>query len=225
MNERAGVRVEVVSGPNASADECELQAGRRVVKLLRSLIGSERLVELLSSEIETSNAMWKEMLAASDGRWTPSSIDLTVTGMTAEDFLARWESSIRNPETVYAATPEHLLAGRDGTTGWGIEYLGGRVSRQAVRHLDDSEAESDETSATAERLPDYPLQMVLHGVLDDGTVCSHGRHQFRPRDGGFDAKFTIYFPSACPADVIDEHQQHLLVEWKNWIEMAGAAAA
>jgi hypothetical protein len=118
-----------------------------------------------------------------------------------------------------AAQPEHfVVTGNADATSDVVENIGPHVCSFKIHF-------TGEDSAAGDLLPDYPIRMVGHAKLADGTVTMHVLHQFRDTAAGFDAHLTIFFPEACPeAEVIEQHRQHLAVEFNNWITAAGSSA-
>jgi hypothetical protein len=63
---------------------------------------------------------------------------------------------------------------------------------------------------------DFSIKLSGHGYLDNRTVIGNVLHQFRPRAGGFDANLCIYYPASVPEELLEQHRQHLVVEFTNW---------
>lgn len=195
--------------------EFELLFARRALAKLKSRLGRERLIELLTPDTDECEDQFSAWLSQSDGVFRPAMIDMRVTGLSATEFLAYFDSIRREEPKMLAAHPEHfVIAFTEGGFDV-IENIGPHISRFDV-HFTDAD------HAVETPLADFPIRMVGHYAARDGTVESHVLHQFRETSDGFDAKLAIYYPAAAPDEVIEGHRQHLAVEFSNWVFAAAA---
>lgn len=214
MIEKFGVAV--ASGPTAggAVNDWELHFARRALAKLKARLGHEAMVELLAADIDAGNRALRDWSAASEGRWKVAETRLRVSGLSAEEFHAYFESIFDDRPRMLAAQPEHFAMGLADGVMEVLENLGPHIAHFYIRF-------TGEDQAAGELLPDHPMRMVGNAALADGTVIAHLLHQLRDTDAGFDAVLGIYFPEATPAEVIEGHRQHLAVEFTNWI--TGAA--
>jgi uncharacterized protein len=210
------VRTTVVSGPTSGGTtaDWELFFARRALAKLKSRLGRERLRELLKPDTDETSEQITQWLAQSDGKWRPSVTELSISGLSAAEFVAYFVSVRDQEPKMLVAQPEHFViaaAGEDLLEV--IENIGPYISRFWTRFTGDEEAVDD-------LLPDYPIRIVGHYLSADGRVEGHVLHQFRETDEGFDAHLAIYYPGAVTEEVLEGHRQHLAVEFTNWIAAA-----
>jgi hypothetical protein len=211
--------ITVASGPTSTGTtaDWELFFARRALATLKARLGAEALLELLRPQIDASTATLTEWIESSEGRWQPSVTEMRVTGLSAAEFLAHFETISHDQPRMLAAQPEHfVLRPRGGDTMQVVENLGPHISDLALHF-------TGEQDAVAELSPDHPTRMVGHAVLPNGEVVAHLLHQFRDTADGFEVLLGIYFPAAAPEAFIEAHRQHLAVEFTNWFHDAGQA--
>lgn len=207
-----------VSGPTSglSLVEYELLSARRALQKLKSLLGRERLIELLRAETDETEGNFNQWLAESGGKFRPALTGLRVTGLSTAEFFSYFDSIRSEEPKMLAAHPEHfVIAEIDGGLEV-IENCGPYISHFRVRFDDDS-------PAVDELLPDYPVRMVGDISMREGSVEARVLHQFKDTDDGFEARLAIYFPAVVPDEVIEGYRQHQAVEFSNWIAAAAAA--
>lgn len=211
--------LEIASGPTESGtkDDFELAFARRALALLKARLGRQGLEDLLASDTEAGNAYLREMANRSDGQWKPATTDITVRGLSTAQFLGWFHDNLGDMSAMQAAEPEHFVvtANEDGTSSV-VENIGPHVASFTITFTGEEEA-------AGELLPDYPIRMVGHAQLGDGTVTMRVLHQFKDTDTGLDAHLTIFFPAACPEELFEQHRQHLAVEFGNWLTAAASA--
>lgn len=78
----------------------------------------------------------------------------------------------------------------------------------------------DSTVTIVENFGPHVCRVVLPGF---GTVVGRVLTQFGDTADGFNANLTCYFPAACPEAIVEQHRQHLAVEFRNWIVAAADA--
>ena len=212
------VSITVASGPTSpgTTADWELFFARRALATLKARLGADGLLELLRPQIDASTATLSEWIGASEGRWQPSVTELQVTGLSAEEFLAHFESISHEQPRMLAAQPEHFVLRLHGDTMQVVENLGPHITDLALSF-------TGEQDAVAELSPDHPIRMVGHAALPNGKVVAHLLHQFRNTTDGFDVLLGIYFPATAPEEFIEAHRQHLAVEFTNWFRDAGQA--
>lgn len=211
------VRTTVVSGPTAagSAADYELFFARRALAKLKSLLGQDGLRELLKADTDANDLRWTEWIAQSNEQFRPAVTELSISGLSAEEFFAYFESIRRDEAKMLAAQPEHFVFDYAPDGFDLIENLGPYIHHHHMHFTTDADA-------IDELLEDYPIRMVGHGTQLDGTVSGHILHHFRETDEGFDARLAVYFPTAVPEEIIEGHRQHLAVEFTNWVAAAAA---
>ena len=213
-------QIEVLRGhkSSSSTDQLELMFARRALALLKTRLGSEGLKDLLASDIAKAESYWRQKLAESDGKFRETSIKLTATGLSAEQFLTWFKRHVENMPVMLAAHPEHFING----FGTVLETLGEHVS------LFDLQMMAEPADCVAIRDPDtYPIALNGAAVLADGTKMGYACHQFRNVSslggvGGLEAYLAGFLPQTVEDVVVETQQHHLTVEWSNWIRAAHA---
>jgi uncharacterized protein len=213
--------IRVEDGPEepGTASDFELNFSRRALAKLKARLGQQGVIDLLTPDIEQGNAYFRDCAQRSNGEWTAATITLRIQGVTTARFIEWFHDNLPDQPAMLAAQPEHFVmtSGANGTSVV-VENLGPHICHFTIQFTGEDEA-------VGELLPDYPIRMVGHSFLEDGTVIGRVLHQFGDIDGGFAARLEIYFPSACSNELIDQHRQHLLVEFTNWVTAAGNASS
>ncbi|WP_228001757.1 hypothetical protein [Nocardia australiensis] len=210
------VRVAVASGPTSpgSTADWELFFARRALAKLKSRLGRQNIIDLLKPDVEAATEQLEEWARLSKGQWQPAITELEISGLSASEFLAYFNSIKNDEPKLWAAEPEHFVVdhieGGDGV----IENLGPHIAHIFIHF-------TDESSAVVAPLPEYPIRMVAYADTASGTVVARVLHQFRDTGDGFRAKLCIFFPTAAPEEFVEAHRQHLAVEFTNWILLAG----
>lgn len=223
------VTVELASGPSGggSIDDFELFYARRALDRFRTRLGREGLLELLAADIEEGNAFLRESALASDGGFKGGTTVLTIQGLNAAAFLAWMDEAFAGADesVLLAAHPEHYAMGTDAVGARVVENIGPHVCSFYMGGW-GTEAMAWAADA-AELLPEseFPRKMSSNLFLADGTVVGRALIQFGDTAEGFTASLTVYFPTACPDDVLDHHLRHYAVEFRNWIIAAAASRA
>ncbi|MFJ8949289.1 hypothetical protein ACIRO1_04260 [Streptomyces sp. NPDC102381] len=221
------VTVTLDSGPTGagSIDDMELFYARRALDRFRTRLGREGLLELLAEDIEKGNAFLRECARTSDGKFNAGTTVLTARGLTSGEFLAWMDAAFEGGDDrpLLAAHPEHYVMGADEIGARVVENIGPHVcsfymggwGTAAMAWADDA----------AELLPEaeFPNKKSSNLFLEDGTVVGRALIQFGDTADGFTASLTVYFPTACPEDVLDHHMRHYAVEFRNWIVAAAEA--
>ncbi|CAM5648472.1 hypothetical protein SAVIM338S_06459 [Streptomyces avidinii] len=219
------VTVTLESGPAGagSIDDFELFYSRRAVDRFRTLLGREGLLDLLAADIEAGNAFLRESALTSGGRFKAGTTVLATKGLTSAEFLAWMDKAFAGDEQpLLAAHPEHYAMGTDEIGARVVENIGPHVASFYMGGWGTDAL--DWAKDAAELLPEseFPRKMSSNLFLTDGTVIGRALIQFGDTTGGFTASLTVYFPVACPDEVLDHHLRHYAVEFRNWIVAAAA---
>jgi hypothetical protein len=221
---KKALHIDVVSGPtdHGTVNDYELFYARRALRRLKTRLGRQGLLDLLANDIEKGNAFIRQAAENSNGEFRPATTVLAVTGLTAGEFMSWLDAKTSDEAAMLAAQPEHFaMDGRPDGTVLLVENFGPHVCSCTVAFGRDVEW----AAGAAEFLPDdqYPVKKISTLELDDGTLIGRVLSQFGDTDDGFSASMSIYFPAACPEELIEHHRRHLAVEFTNWITAAAAA--
>jgi hypothetical protein len=109
------------------------------------------------------------------------------------------------------AHPEHyaLPPYREGI----VKVIGG--GHMARIRIEVDEAVPDSVMEYAD--PSFPMKKPTVGHLDTGEVLFYILHEFRDtEDGtGCDCRLRLLFPEAAPQVFVDDHAEHLAVEFRS----------
>ncbi|KAL0140231.1 hypothetical protein V8B55DRAFT_1505420, partial [Mucor lusitanicus] len=180
-------------------DSWELKASRRALKNLKT---------------------FKSIIDKSNGEFTESRIDLKVKGISAAQFITWWNvwlSEMLNqpPEvkrqvfidTMVPSHPEHYahLIDQEGI----VETIGGHLARVSLHPCPNPpECIKAFGDPSFQNLP-------AQGTLKDGSTFAYIYQELRDSDNGCDFRLRVLFPAAAPQLLLDEHAEHLAVEFRS----------
>jgi len=187
----------------------ELTSARRALRLLKSKLGRERLLELLQDEITKSDAFMHLALQQSVGQQASGTVQLRAHGISAAAF-GRWLGAAFDREDVMlAAHPEHYVVDNVPGRPQIVETLGDSVCSFFMVGWKESEQPASQGAATEGRRSSL--------TLADGTVFGWVSTLFEEVPGGFVATLTVTLPSSCAPELVDQHLEHFAVEFHSWI--------
>lgn len=209
---------------NNQVDSWELQASRRALRNLKTLLAGQPMLDLLQKQIEESDAYYKDIIEKSNGQYRESRIDLKAKGITLAQFMAWWKvwmAELQSPEikqkvfldTMVPAHPEHYALPPYNSGGI-VETIGDHVARVRILPCanppDFVKAYGDSTY----------LHLPAIGTLDDGSILFYILQEIRDSETGCDFRLRLLFPAAAPQVFFDEHAEHLAVEFRSFINTA-----
>jgi len=190
-------------------NQFELTSARRALRLLKSKLGRERLLELLKDEIDEADAFMHQALQRSAGQQASGMVQLRAHGISAAAF-GRWlAASFDREDVMLAAHPEHYVVHNVPGRPHIIETLGDYVCSFFMAGWKESEQPTSEGAATEGRRSSL--------TLADGTVFGWVSTLFEEVPDGFTATLTVTLPSSCAPELVDEHLEHFAVEFHSWI--------
>lgn len=205
---------------DSAVDRWELQAARRALRNLKTVIGGHLMMELLADQIDAGDQFHRDLVTASGGTYRDSSTVLVVDGLGGTELLGWFGSRIGAGEfddklLLVSAHPEHYVEPPSYAAGM-VETIGGHLTRFRVALAGEL------PGAVSEYLdPTYPLTLVTAVLsLDDGTPFAYCLHQARDTETGADVSLRIVYPSAAPDTMIEGHCQHLAIEFRSWVRNA-----
>jgi hypothetical protein len=189
--------------------EVELTSARRALRLLKSKLGRDRLLELLKDEIAEADVFMHQALQRSAGQQATGTVKLRAHGISAAAF-GRWLGTAFDREDVMlAAHPEHYVVHNVPGRPHIVETLGEYVCSFFMVGWKESEQPTSEGAATEGRRSSL--------TLADGTVFGWVSTLFEEVPDGFIATLTVTLPSSCAPELVDEHLEHFAVEFHSWI--------
>ncbi len=187
----------------------ELTSARRALRLLKSKLGRERLLDLLKDEIDEADAFMHQALQQSAGQQASGTVQLRAHGICAAAF-GRWLGvSFDQEEVMLAAHPEHYVVENVPGRPHIVETLGEYVCSFFMAGWKESEQPTSQGAATEGRRSSL--------TLADGTVFGWVSTLFEDVQGGFIATLTVTLPSSCAPELVDQHLEHFAVEFHSWI--------
>ena len=213
-----GFSADITAGPNipGTADEYELNFARRALAKIKDRLGPEAIENILRSDIKDGECYWTEMISKNTpGEFNRSSVQLSVKGITVDEFLKWFHTRCsKNVAYMQSAEPEHWVVTSDDTgTQRVIENLGSTIACFNIEF-----GPPTEPCQKLGILEDFPTRMSATAKLSSGHAFAHVLHQFKPHHegSGFDANLGAYFLKSAGSDVVEQHRQHLVVEFTNW---------
>jgi hypothetical protein len=204
-------------GTDTSIDGFELFSARRALRLLKSKLGREHLLELLSDEIIAGDAFLRDHLDRSGGEEATGTTTLLAHGITAAQFTGWLGRAFAREDVMLAGHPEHYSIHADpGSNVNIVETLGEYVCSFFMRPYDDS------IIADPGQPKDQPAGRRSDMLLQDGTVVGSIVNAFDEAPGGFTATLSVTLPATCAPDVVQQHLEHFAVEFRTWILRAAA---
>ncbi len=187
----------------------ELRAARRALALLKTTLGRERLLELLSDEIDTSTTYLHEHMERSAGQEISGTTILRAHGITAAGFTGWLAQAFGWEDVLIAGHPEHYsihaAAGRVNI----VETLGAHVCSFFMLPYDDAAAPAPDDGASQRRRSRM--------ALEDGTIVGTIANAFHDEDDGFTVHLSVTLPTTCGQEVVEHHLEHFAVEFHSWI--------
>lgn len=200
---------------DSTIDGFELFSAHRALTLLKSRLGRERLLELLSDDIAAGDAFLRDHLARSAGRESTGTTVLRARGISAAQFSGWLSRAFQREDVLLAAHPEHYsIHNAPGGSVNIVETLGDKVCSFFMAGWDASVATEEELRSAAEDGSDARRSRM---VLEDGTVVGSISNLFQDERDGFTVRLSVTLPATCAPDVIDQHLEHFAVEYRNWI--------
>ncbi|MBQ1088974.1 hypothetical protein [Streptomyces sp. B93] len=184
--------------------------------------GPQGLRELFAEPLRASDRMWKDWNTASAGQpLREARAELTVTGVTLDEFRAHVTDFDELQKLVVAANPDHFFFCPERP---GAAY--------AMETFGMHGPPTDVLVAVDPALPapfglDDGFQLLLSGHVrltsDDTPIDIIAYHQCKPLPNGLLVKLCALFPAKTPTELVDGHKLHLAIEFAATVEMIAAA--
>lgn len=183
----------------------------------------EDAIALFREDYKLSDAMWKELGFAQDKAMKVSHCDISVTGVSLQEYMAAIRTMQTEDRAVLAAHPEHFNCHVSFDNGevLAIEPFGmyGTPTLVNVKMVELSQLGAQ---IQADKLPDYPLGMPGAAFLADGvTAVNCPFHQFKPTEDGFECRAAVYWAENAPDEIVNGHSLHLAMEFYEGLKLTG----
>jgi hypothetical protein len=205
-------------------DAWELKAAKRALRNLKTLLAGQPMIDILADEIRQSDQFHKSLIAQSEGKYRESRTDLRVPGFRAQqlvDSMMRGFAKGFDVQETLASHPEHYVLPPQYQQGM-VETIGGLPTRFKVRPVPTADELPAAVAASAD--PAYPISMLGILYLDDDTPFAYAVHQLRDTDDACELALRIIYPAAAPDSMIQEHAEHLAIEFRAFVRQAMTAS-
>jgi hypothetical protein len=209
---------------DAGIDAWELKAAKRALRNLKTLLAGQAMMDLLADEIRESDQFHNSLIAQSNGEYREARTDMRVPGFRAQqlvDSMVRGFAKGFDVQETLASHPEHYVLPPQYTQGM-VETIGGLPTRFKVVSLPPTADLPAPIAAYVD--PSYPIAMTGVLYLDDDTPFAYAIHQLRDTDGACELALRIIYPAAAPESMIQEHSEHLAIEFRAFIRQAITAS-
>jgi hypothetical protein len=205
---------------DAGIDAWELKAAKRALRNLKTLLAGQPMMDLLADQMRESDHFHKALIAQSDGKYRESRTDLRVPGFRAQQLIDSMERQFAkgfNVQATLASHPEHYVLPPQYKAGM-VETIGGLPTRFKVLPLSTVADLPAPIAAYVD--PSYPIAMLGVLSLDDDMPFAYAVHQLRDTDEACELALRIIYPAAAPDSMIQEHCEHLAIEFRDFIRQA-----
>lgn len=179
----------------------------------RLLYTGEEIVKYYKESLERSDKFWRELPFGQELPMEVSYCDLSVDGVTLDEYMEMMMGLQVDERNGLAAHPEHFTAIMSDEKIIGIEPFG-MYGTPTLCQVQFADVEDLGEKIKSDRDPEYPVSMAGRAYLTDGvTEINCPYHQFKPRENGFDAKLAVYWPEGTPKEIVSGHCLHLAMEF------------
>jgi hypothetical protein len=223
-----------VSKSGVDVDNFELQACYRALDNLRSLLFQAPMLDLLKDQIEEGNRYFESLIRESRGEFRECRTFMKVSGVSATELRTickRWQLSKPLDEMarmfIFPTHPENYVVmhspGAPTRSGpdCGVELIGGHMAK--VRFVDLMGSGEIPKWMARQREDEYEMVEYLVAKLDSGNKFFYILNEFMDTADGCKIKLRTFFPSASPWSLINQHSEHLAVEFRNLVQMVHGA--
>lgn len=217
---------------DALLDKWELQASRRALANLRTLLYGQPMLDLLKDQLDAHDEEFRGYVAASNDEWTECHVVLKADGITLDEALPIIAQSMAAmgasgatgfdekrdavESVIFPIHPEHYSVLEE--VG-GVETMGGTPFRTRLYRSTPEEAPEFLRSKMDSS---YDLSNVGRSTLVDGTPHTWVMQQFKDTDTGVEFDLHVWYPKACPPEYVEEHGQHFPIEVRGLLRIAAA---
>ncbi|KAJ5197602.1 hypothetical protein N7449_008081 [Penicillium cf. viridicatum] len=222
-----------VSTSEADIDNLELQACYRALDNLRSLLFQAPMLDLLKDQIEEGNHYFESLIRASRGEFRECRTYMKATGVLATEMRTichRWQLSQPIDEMarmfIFPTHPENYVvmhstgAPTENGPDCGVEVIGEHMAK--IRFVDLMDSEIPKWMAD-QREEEYEMVEYLVAKLESGSKFFYVMNEFMDTESGCKIKLRAFFPSASPWSLVNQHAEHLAVEFRNLLQMVHGA--
>lgn len=219
---RAGAAV-VHEGRTLSHDDINLLVAADAFDVsvaVRRAHGPAEIRKLFKAQLQASAQRWREMNAASEGLPLQTCVaDLTITGITFEEFSENMKTQAPFLDNYPALHPDHFFVSKEDGVIKGVETFG-MYGGPSELHLSPVQ----NLSIPIERDESYPFAFGGVATLPDGMNANAPAFmQFKPLDDGLAARTACCLPAKAPKEMVEGHKLHLALEFFGFAKAIASA--
>lgn len=203
---------------HADIRDHELVRARRALAYLKARIGDHGMRTLVAADLAAMTEVVRGWVEASGGRWRSGSVTLRLPGPGAVAFRDwyTWVVAQGRSNMMRAGHPEHYLntPGPEGIEV--VEPLGETVLpwRVFYRSLPTDAVLPSDWDA------DFAVRFAAEILDGDGLRVGYSMRALRDVEGGMEIRLTSHLPAAAPAELMQRHLHHFMIEYRNWCVIA-----
>ncbi len=205
----------------AQIENLSLDAAKLLIAQTKKSLGSEGMLRLYEQEIKASDDMWHDIAAASPTRSELQAgiVDVKARGISLFQFMTEnaevvKENSLFTPSLIH---PEHYSFEIRNGEQVIVETFGMYGNPTYMRLIS---ANDGFTPIPLDEDTDFAMVGYTHLAHDDADTKIIGMHQFKEREDGLEVKLGVFLPKAAPAEMLEGHKWHLMVEFNNCLSLA-----
>lgn len=208
-------------------DALDLKAATRALRLLREVIGWERMFEILRPLIEESEERWAGFLKEADGSFAATPNYFEVTGLDVEYLLPWLMGKIELQEFNWYMHPEHFVWSTIDKD-FGQYKAGDKLVVEPwgsiMHHGSLNVVPADSIDSYGAMDEGYPVKFAGTAYFPDGSLKKTVFYQWKPTETGFIMKCAGANPAELPEDVRAGLKEHLKLEWCKALRLARSEA-
>jgi hypothetical protein len=191
----------------------ELAAAKRALKVLKEAVGTDKMTELLKPHFEESTARWKKWAEDSNGEFHTGTTVMLVEGVLAADYNKYMMSNLMkgNQPFQYAAHPEHF--------GFKILEDKNCMVNETFGHHYGPVNLLLKFGPITEPKTEGAVGILCDIMLPDSTFFGTILNEYVDTDKGMKVILTVKVPKATDPSTVHGHEEHLAVEFSNWVRM------
>ena len=193
----------------------ELARAKRVLEILKTKLGHEKLKDLFKNEMHEVTALSEKWADDSNGEWKSDFVIMNMANISSKDFLTYFENMVTlgKEELLRFAHPDHI-----------INAISPSGSVEVIENVGEYEkpwhvflklgAFEDNMPLKADKSYPYAIAAPVKSV--NGLTILYAGHEFRDISDGMQVKLSVAIPKSAPDHILSGHLRHFSVEWRNW---------
>lgn len=217
IDARPGISYEINGRHFGDADvnDWELRASRRALANIKHLLYEQKMLNLTSAQCDARDRYFKDILEESNGGWRECRTDMHISDVKLEEVMAgrKWLMAKTREERALTALlpahPEHYAVpfyeGEESI----VETVGDHMARLRLNTVEEVP-----TFVHAFGDNEFDARKPTACKLQDGTPIFYVLHESRNTAAGCHLRLRFIFPEKVPQAMIDQHAEHLAIEFR-----------